>query len=48
MGATLQPSDLVTPLLLLTVGLMLVGIITWLMARDPSAVQQALNDMLRR
>jgi len=33
---------------LLTVGLMLAGIITWLMARDPSAVQQALNDMLRR
>ena len=33
---------------LLTVGLMLSGIITWLMARDPSAVQQALNDMLRR
>ena len=33
---------------LLTVGLMLAGIITWLMAGDPAAVQQALNDMLRR
>jgi hypothetical protein len=33
---------------LLTVGLMLAGIITWLMAGDPAAVQQALNDMLRK
>jgi len=33
---------------LLTVGLMLAGIITWLMAHDPGAVQQAWNDMLRR
>jgi hypothetical protein len=33
---------------LLTVGLMLAGIITWLIAGDPGAVQQALNDMLRR
>ena len=33
---------------LLTVGLMLAGMITWLMAGDPSGVQQAWNDMLRR
>jgi hypothetical protein len=33
---------------LLTVGLLLAGVITWLMAGDPAAVQQALNDMLRR
>jgi hypothetical protein len=33
---------------LLTVGLLLAGIITWLLARDPSAVQQALADMLRQ
>ncbi|MCI0357373.1 MAG: hypothetical protein L0211_02675 [Planctomycetaceae bacterium] len=33
---------------LLTAGLLLAGIITWLMARDPSAVQQALADMLRQ
>jgi hypothetical protein len=33
---------------LLTVGLMLAGIITWLMAHNPGAVQQAWSDMLRR
>ncbi len=33
---------------LLTVGLMLAGIITWLMANNPGAVQQAWSDMLRR
>lgn len=33
---------------LLTVGLLLAGIITWLIAGDPGAVQQALNDMLRQ
>jgi hypothetical protein len=33
---------------LLTVGLMLAGIITWLIAGDPGAVQQAWSDMLRR
>jgi hypothetical protein len=33
---------------LLTVGILLAGLITWLIAGNPSAVQQALNDMLRR
>lgn len=33
---------------LLTVGILLAGVLTWLLANDPGAVQQALNDMLRR
>ncbi|MEX2173978.1 MAG: hypothetical protein WD872_06415 [Pirellulaceae bacterium] len=33
---------------LLSFGVALAGIITWMLARDPSAVQQALNDMLRQ
>jgi len=33
---------------LVTAGVLLAGIITWLMAGDPVGVQQALNDMLRR
>jgi hypothetical protein len=33
---------------LVTVGVLLAGLITWLMAGDPAGVQQALNNMLRR
>jgi hypothetical protein len=33
---------------LLSIGLLIAGIITWLMADDPSSVQQALADMLRQ
>jgi hypothetical protein len=33
---------------LLTVGILLAAVLTWLLASDPGAVQQALNDMLRR
>jgi hypothetical protein len=33
---------------LISFGVLIAGMITWLLADDPSGVQQALNDMLRR